>query len=297
MIIVSAGAGLGNQMFEYAFYLKLKKQYPAISIYLDPDYAFVPAHNGYEVEEIFGLNSNRPTKEEILLVGDKSYLANIDGYTSIFNKLRRKLKIRKKTFLIQKDFTEYYPEFLELDSEKSWYLYGPFANYKYFSDIKEEVLKAFSFPEIDEKNRWIAEQIKNNQSISVHVRRGDYVDQGVDTLKSSFYDNAIELIKQKTLLKDDDITIYIFSDDRDYVQKIFKDRKNVVFVEGNTGKCSYRDMQLMSMCRHNIIADSTFSFWAAYLNSNPQKIVVGPERPFKGFKNPFTCDDWIRLKE
>ena len=163
-------------------------------------------------------------------------------------------------------------------------------------DIKEKVLQTFVFPDIDEKNKDIAKQIENSQSISVHVRRGDYVEQGVDTLKGSFYDRAIEIIKQKTTLKDEDIKIYVFSDDKEYVQKLFKDRSNVIFVDGNTGKDSYRDMQLMSMCRYNVIADSTFSFWGAFLNRNVQKIVIGPDRPFKGFKNPFSCDDWIKLK-
>ncbi|MBR3307241.1 MAG: alpha-1,2-fucosyltransferase [Lachnospiraceae bacterium] len=296
MIIISAGAGLGNQMFEYAFYLAMKDRYPNTKVCIDPDYAFVSAHNGYEVEEIFGLRSDRAGIKDIDRIGDVAYLANAESYGSLFSKLRRKLKLKKASFLMQKDFTEFYPEYLDLDSGKSWYLFGPFANYKYFDDIKEIVTQAFIFPEIDEKNRQKAELIMNSTSVSVHVRRGDYVEQGVKTLDREFYDAAVNLICRETGKCEEEITLFVFSDDGDYVKRLFDDKKKVVFVGGNTGKNSFRDMQLMSLCQHNIIADSTFSFWGAYLNRNPDKIVIGPDRPFKGFKNPFSCDDWIRLK-
>ena len=88
---------------------------------------------------------------------------------------------------------------------------------------------------------------------------------------------------------------FVFTDDIEYAEKLFYDTSKFIIVKGNSGRNSYRDMQLMSLCRHNITANSTFSFWGAYLNRNNDKIVVAPDIPFSGTKNPFICDDWIRI--
>ncbi len=295
MIIISAGAGLGNQMFEYAFYMKVKKVYKDVIVKLDPNYAFPKAHNGYEVERIFGLTSEKATYDEVAKLADKNYLENNKRYSSVYSRVKRKAGLHKNSFVAQKDFTEYYEKFFRLDASKSYYLYGPFANYRYFNDIKEEVCDAFQFPAINDEMKEIAEQIRGTDSVSIHVRRGDYVDLGIELLDESFYNTAIKRLAEILKTDKQDLTFFIFSDDVEAAELLFKDLNNKYIVEGNDGDNSYRDMQLMSMCKHNIISNSTFSFWGAYLNSNSNKVVIGSKTPLPRFKRSFTCDGWIMI--
>lgn len=295
MIIISAGAGLGNQMYEYAFYLRMKKQYPKTKVYLDPDYAFVYAHNGFEVESIFGLKSERAKREDVYRIGDGSFLANTKEYKSFGAKIKRKMGIHKKSFIIQKDFTEFYPEVLRLNPIKDWYLYGPFANSRYFDSIKDEVCDIYTFPAIDKNNRNTIEKIQKTYSVSLHIRRGDYLKEGVVTLGIDYYKKAIDIIAQKCGKKEEEMDFFVFSDDLEYVNKLFGTKENYHIISENKGKNSFRDMQLMSKCQHNITANSTFSFWGAYLNKNKDAIVVSPKEPFKGCLHPFACEEWIKI--
>ncbi len=291
MIIVSMGAGLGNQMFEYALIIKLRRLYPEQEIKADTRYAFPFAHNGIEIFDIFGISEEAASKEEVIRLAGR-FLLNGEGFEKkgIFSKIVSRMGLHPVTMFIQKDNTEYYDIIERLDRNKSYYLYGPFANYRYFKDIEKNIRELYRFPEIkDERNLGYAEHIKNTNSVSIHIRRGDYISLGIPVASKEFYCSAVDIISEKIM----DPVFFVFSDDPGYAKSIFSGRDNYVFVEGNVGTESYRDMQLMSMCRHNITANSTFSFWGAFLNGNMEKIVVAPALPFKGKKNAFVCDDWI----
>ncbi|MCR5356570.1 MAG: alpha-1,2-fucosyltransferase [Lachnospiraceae bacterium] len=295
MFIISAGAGLGNQMFEYAFYLKMQSVYKRSVIKLDTQYAFPKAHNGYEVERVFGLSSEKAALEEVRELADVDYLAFFGRRDKLLSRLRRKLKLHKNSFVMQVDFTEYYESFFDLNENESKYLYGPFANSRYFEDIKDEVLKAFTFPAPDKKTEEIARRISETTSVSIHLRRGDYVSDGVKLFGSEYYNRAIDRLSDITGIDKESMTFFVFSDDPGAAKSVFKGLENVYFIEGNSGSDSFRDMQLMSMCDHNIIVNSTFGFWGAYLNKNSNKVVIGTKKPFPGFKYPFTCDDWVLI--
>ena len=132
--------------------------------------------------------------------------------------------------------------------------------------------------------------IEESKSISIHVRRGDYVKAGIETTDLSFYQQAIDIIKSKVT----NPKFFIFTDDIEFSKSLFKNAE-FIYIEGNNGKDSYRDMQLMSLCKHNITANSSFSFWGAFLNKNLEKIVISPNLPFTGCECPFVCPDWIVL--
>ncbi|MBR5766916.1 MAG: alpha-1,2-fucosyltransferase [Lachnospiraceae bacterium] len=295
MFIISAGAGLGNQMFEYAFYLKMQSVYKDAIIKLDTQFAFPEAHNGYEVERIFNLRSEKATLEEVKELADIDYLAFFGRRDKLLSSFRRKLGVHKNSFVMQDDFTEYYEKFFTLNESESKYLYGPFANSRYFEEIKDEVLRAFTFPAPDERTEEIARQISETTSVSIHLRRGDYVSEGVELLGSEYYNRAIDRLSDITGIKSEGFTFFVFSDDTAAAKSVFEGLENVCYVEGNEGNDSYRDMQLMSMCDHNIIVNSTFGFWGAYLNKNRNRVVIGTKAPFPGFKHPFTCDDWVLI--
>lgn len=293
MIIVSMGAGLGNQMFEYSFYYKLKKLYPNQKIFVDDKYAFPIAHNGIELFDIFGLSAEHADIKDIRkLIWNYPIAGNTYSNNRLINFLTVYLRIYPKSLKIQKDFTEYYDSFFNLSDEKSYYFYGPFANYKYFNDIKDEVINTFVFPVIEDKNNlFYKEKIENTQSVSIHIRRGDYIKEGIELVPEKFYKDAIKIIESKVC----NATFFIFTDDINYAENLFPNKDKFVIVKGNSGVNSFRDMQLMSLCKHNITANSTFSFWGAYLNRNLDKIVIAPNIPFTGTKNPFVCEEWIKL--
>lgn len=293
MIIVSMGAGLGNQMYEYAFYLHLKELYPNIEIKVDTKYAFPVAHNGIEIFDIFNLKAYEATIYEVRQL-TKGYCLNGEGFNAnrFIQKIRRKLNLLPKTMRVQRDFTEFYPTFLNFNSYEDIYFLGPFANYYYFKDIEKKVKETYKFPEInDARNTDYKRRIENSNSISIHIRKGDYEQEGIQLTSREFYGQAVREIERQV----ENAKFFIFTDDKTYARELFPDKDKFVIVEGNSGKNSFRDMQLMSLCKHNITANSTFSFWGAFLNSNPNKIVISPNLPFTGGKYPFVCDEWILI--
>ena len=290
------GAGLGNQMYEYAFYRQLKEIYPDEIIKLDVRYAFPAAHNGIELFDIFRIDISPDKIATIDEVKELAWtsLLNGEGFqgSDIRKKILKKLRIHPRTMRIQYDFTEFYDYFMEVNTGASYYYYGPFANYQYFQGVEEEIRREFVFCDFEEEsNRNYANRIKNTNSTSIHLRKGDYVKEGIALIPKEYYRKASEYIEKMT----GNSLFFVFSDDKAYAADLFWDREKFVIVEGNEGKSSYRDMQLMSMCRNNIIANSTFSFWGAFLNNNQKKIVIVPKMPFTGMKNPFACDDWILM--
>lgn len=294
MIIISIGGGLGNQMFEYALYYKLKKLYPDQVIKLDIHYAFPIAHNGFEVEKIFSLQSEKASKEEVERLIDRLLVGEHESrICSLIREIRQRIGIKKKSYLLQRDYSAYYPEFFYLDKNQSYYLYGPFCNSLYFHDMKQEIQQLFTFPPLDEKNKKWKDIINRNTCVSIHIRRGDYVPLNMGLCTEEYYKNAVSYIREK--LKGQKLVFLAFTDDVDYVKEKFDWLENLYIVEGNSGTDSFRDMQLMSLCDHNINANSTFSFWGAYLNRNPEKIVVAPKEPVHLCKCPFTSDGWIML--
>lgn len=296
MIIISFGGGLGNQMYEYAFLMKMKTLYPNQKFKIDTKYSFKLAHNGYELDRVFGIKEEQCTCFEYHNLSESSYEAiNIKFIRELLYFLR-KIKWRvigkKKSFIQQKDFTAYEESFFNLEQDKSYFLYGVFANYKYFDDMKDAVIRAFHFPKIeDAQNCYYRELIQKSNSVSIHIRRGDYIQERVPLPSEKFYDDAMSILQNQV----EDICYFVFTDDVEYAKEKFLHMKNVYLIEGNGGPNSYRDMQLMSLCKHNIVANSTFSFWGAYLNNNSGKIVIAPNLPFRKCHFPFVCDDWILI--
>lgn len=150
---------------------------------------------------------------------------------------------------------------------------------------------------MSEKSQHLAEKIKDQITVSVHIRRGDYL-QGNNLnyhgiCGMDYYQNAIEYLQKK----EKNLTFVFFSDDIERVKENFA-MGSAYFVDRNVGKDAWQDMQLMSLCKHNIIANSSFSWRGAWLNANPEKIVIAPKH---WFANPELTDQdivpesWIRL--
>lgn len=290
MIIVSMGCGLGNQMFEFAFFTKMQKVYGRSALLVDTNYAFPFAHNGIELFDIFNINPPIATYDKVKSLTKYYPLLGDKNGNAIIAKLVRKLGIKPTSLIVQNDYTKYYPSFFELDSSNSYYIYGVFANYHYFKEIEEDIKNLYIFPKIEDNlNLSYKNRIESCHSVSIHIRRGDYISENIETVSEEYYFKAMEQIEKIHT----NVVYFIFTDDLQYAKNIFVDKAKYVIVQGNNGKNSYRDMQLMSMCKDNIIANSTFSFWGAFLNNNPNKLVIAPNLPFTGCECSFKCDDWM----
>jgi len=265
MKIVRCLGGLGNQMFQYAFYLALKKNFPNAKIDLSGfnDY---PLHNGFELERIFSLYTDRaqPLFASIYYTPERKW---------IWRKLRRLMNMKNAYYEEKIPFSFQY-DLLVNDQIK--YYWGYWQNPAYFITIAEEIKNAFKFKiPLDEKNQQMLTEIHDTISVAVHIRRGDYIkDPFLGGLcGEEYYKAAIHNMELKTVSP----KYFIFSDDISWCEENLK-LNNCTYISWNKGSSSYIDMQLMSACKHNIIANSSFSWWGAWLNNNPTKVVIGPNR-------------------
>ena len=184
------------------------------------------------------------------------------------------------------------------------YIEGYFACEYYYIDIIDLLRKRLKFSvEENSRNSLTAQKMQNEIAVSLHIRRGDYLNKenrdifgGICTNK--YYESAIKYVESKF----HDIHFYVFSDDIAYVQKLYGEKENYTIVDWNTAENSWLDMYLMSNCIGNICANSTFSFWGARLNPNSQKIMIRPLKQrnnmdyFPEVLHPL-WKDWILIDE
>jgi hypothetical protein len=189
----------------------------------------------------------------------------------------------RDTHFIEPNFSGYYPEAL---ARQELYLDGYWQNETYFSEIAQQLRETFQWEAVPPKNRAIAGQMAIENSVAVHVRRLDRPKNLRELLfrlrlqlvwricGKSYYIRAMDHMKAHTLHP----RFYIFTDQPGWVKKHLPLSKEMVLVDWNRGENSHWDLYLMSRCRHNIIAMSSFSWWGAWLNPNPDKIVIAPKK-------------------
>lgn len=268
MIIVELMGGLGNQLQQYALYRKLVSMGKEARLDI----------SWFEEQDEKGEKLTRRELEltrfdrliyEVCTPEEKAQLIGGCGFPG---KLRRRLlKGSVKWFHESK---MYHPEVFSFED---MYVSGYFACEKYYGDILYDLRERIQFPPSDNPlNRKLMQEMKDCQSVSIHIRRGDYLDDvnkglfgGICTDK--YYQSAVEFVLQKY----PEAHFYVFSDDAEYAKQYFQGEEYTI-IDWNRGKDSFYDMQLMSCCKHNICANSTFSFWGARLNRNENKIMIRP---------------------
>lgn len=246
--------GLGNQMFQYAFLLALRaKGFPVIGdVSL---FQRAKMHNGFELKDVFKIKDDFISRNSLNLLFLRCLLTIKICPLLKFDNNRYDESIYTKWHLIYR---------------------GYWQDSRYFQDVENIVRKAFSFMNIDSHTKSIAEQMMGKNSVSLHIRRGDYVGhpQVESICNEEYYRTAISLLKSKVI----EPFFYIFSDDLNWANTFIKSMDvKYRLVEGNQGANSYKDMFLMTQCKHHIIANSTFSWWGAWLNPNKDKIVIAPK--------------------
>lgn len=291
MVTVMLSGGLGNQMFQYAAAKALAKRLEA-SFVVD---LYALTKNSRMTQRPYGLDIFNIEVEKVSSLKGK-YLIKGRPFVQ-----KHRCFFQKFGFLTDTYAILYQPVFETIKGNLT--LSGYFQNERYFKDIEAEIRKDFTFRHpLKENNEVLAQQLKNSQSVSIHIRRGDYVQNTTAkpnfiTCGKSYYERAIRHI----LTKVENPQFYIFSDDFEWVKENLNfENQPVSYIDWNRGKESYIDLQLMSLCKHNIIANSSFSWWGAWLNLNTEKIVICPDRWFQDeYKNTLLDDfyptGWIKM--
>lgn len=294
MVIVQLKGGLGNQMFQFASAFAIAKNNHA-HLKLDLRFLKDKTHKENFTLRDFELSIFSDNFSEIGIFEVRSVL--------FISSVLRKFKLNLRGFHWSVFFEKYfnYDEMI-LSLKGNFYLIGYFQSEKYFHKYRSELLKVFKFRlPLSGESLNLSKDIKKENAVSIHIRRGDYVNNaqvnsvhGVCSIE--YYLEAVKLITERV----SDPFFYVFSDDIDWVKEnLFLEHKTV-FVSHNTGTNSYQDMELMSYCKHNIIANSSFSWWGAWLNENPGKTVIAPQKWFfDPDTNALTADlipaEWIRI--
>ena len=291
MDIVIFFNGLGNQMSQYAFYLQKKKLNKSTTfITMNSD------HNGLELDRVFKLNveENSLQKACYLLFRMLNF-----GRIGLVKKLNGYIAGRLNIKIVDENFDYNFNAAFLNHSGNITYYYGGWHSEKYFVSVKNEIIKAFKFSKpVDPQNTVYINQIKNTASVALHVRRGDYLNATNFNLfgevcTKSYFEKAISIINNKV----DNPHFFVFSDDLLWVQANL-DIKNCTYITGNLKNNSWKDMYLMTICKHNIISNSSFSWWGAWLNNNADKIVISPSRFLKNdISTDFYPESWIRLAD
>jgi hypothetical protein len=273
MIISNIIGGLGNQIFQYAAGLSLaleKKTKFNIAIDMFKGYSL---HQGFELERVFGIEAKTVTREN---------LKDLISWRATPNARRLLNKIPYNRLVHGNNFVSEYHNInpnLFYSLPINSYLHGYWQSNRFFNRHLNEVIESLKFKiELDIKNLDTIAKIEGGTSASVHIRRGDYLSaKNIKTYgmcSFEYYISSMSYLEERH----GPICFYIFSDDTIWAKDFFS-KLNFSFkvIDHNKGDYSYKDMQLMSLCDHNIIANSTFSWWGAFINKNPEKIVISPK--------------------
>lgn len=284
-VLIRMVGGLGNQMFCYAFYKKMSMEYDNVKFVLDISDVWNKQYKRkVELLDVFPqIKIDCATSYEIFKAENKLTFK----YRGKGSRYLNMLVIRINSIIVpfKRKYCITEEVFSNPDVMLNWgqirYFDGYWQNIEMYLPYLEELRRDFSFSTLKSKvDRNLIKRITNEYSVSVHIRRGDYVGETLDILNTDYYRNLITNI----LYQNKKAHFYIFSNDIPYVQNEYQWLQRKTIIEGNTGKDSYLDMQLMSLCKVNIIANSTFSIWAALLNTTQGRVVYYPSHYYRGIK-------------
>lgn len=281
--IIRMSGGIGNQMFQYALYLKLVSLGKEVKF---DDVTEYKLDNARPIMlSVFGIDYPRADRAELIEITDASM--------DFFSRVRRKIFGRKSR--------EYHEASVDFDSEvlkkENAYLCGCFQSERYFKDVEHQVREAYQFRNVKIPER-MAEQIREYEraieacaSVSIHIRRGDYLDAadvygGICT--DAYYNKAIQYMIEKY----EDPRFFVFTNDVFWAEKWCEVRageagRKFTVIMGTDEETGYIDLMLMSRCKAHIIANSSFSWWGAWLDASSEKCVISPVK----WLNTCECHD------
>lgn len=284
MIIAELTGGLGNQLFQYAAGRNLaemrgtKFRISTLNYQRYKLHAFSLNHFCIEAEEA--------TQKEV-----NQFTQPITRLTDLLKPIHKRSVFRERQFHFDSSFCSIGDNTL---------LRGYFQSEKYFSPVSGILRQEFSVKSpLSGKTKEVESRISNTSSVSVHVRRGDYInDSKINRVHGvcdiSYYNNSVKMISDVV----ENPFFFIFSDDPEWVKENIRLSFPSEFVNHNDSSNNFQDLYLMSRCKHNIIANSSFSWWGAWLNSHPDKIVIAPSKWFNDSKRnskDIVPESWVRI--
>lgn len=273
MVVVKLQGGLGNQMFQYAAARGLAGNGHAVYL----DHHFLEENNT-----------------------DKQHFTARKYALSVFPNLkaRRAHRWQLKLSRILRQYENELVSFPDREKRKIWYLDGYFQSEKYFKTLRSELLCEFRFPQLDDINERTRQLIAGTaNALSIHVRRGDYLRSKVveDThgvLTKAYYEKSLNIIRKKY----PDVILFIFSDEPGWAREnLDMPDFKTYYIDQNQGSDSWKDMALMCCCKHHIVANSSFSWWGAWLSEKDGE-VFAPAKWFNPAKVNFDINNFVPEK-
>ena len=299
MKIVNIIGGLGNQMFQYAFACRLKKLYPNEEVLIDTSHfhhIFINKwktanlHNGYEIDKVFP-NATLPKASPWQIIKVSRYVPNY-----LVSRYVRKHFSQKKSEVVQKPkyYYAYDPSVLERKGDV--YFEGLWGAVSYHATVRNTLQHVFAHPVPNEQNATYIADMERENSVGIHIRRGDYLLTGAfrGLCNLDYYKAGIDKMMSDGLPH----TFYIFSNDiewcKENITPLVRNSK-LTMVTCNTGKNSCWDMFLMTHCKDLIIANSTFSWWGAFLNNRGGRVVAPNKWMNRNAEFDIWLPEWIKL--
>lgn len=288
MIIVNLKGGLGNQMFQYALGRNLaKKNNDQLKLYTG---GLTRANEVGDIYRPFSLEKFNIQKD----ISSKEETRKLKYPYGILSKLWRFISLQ----VLKINKTIWNPKVM--DKTGDIFLDGYWQSPRYFSEIRPTLLKEFSLKNpLSTSGQKYLSDIQNTESVAVHIRRGDYANnpqvlREFGVCSPNYYEKAVAKIQEAHA----NAQFFIFSDDIDWVKNNLKISASVTYVE-DPSLSDADELYLMSQAKHNIIANSSFSWWSAWLNDNDQKIVVAPDPWFEKtiYDKNLIPASWIKIKK
>lgn len=293
MVIVRLNGGLGNQLFQYAAG-RMLADFHRTELKLDLSAFHAGQGRTYRLNH-FRIRESVAEDEEIdaLCGPPRNSLRGI-----AFRLLQRMKPFHRRSIFHERHIGRYDPDILR--TPKNVYLRGYWQSEKYFLPAAGTIRREIAGTESrDALNRELKEEILKTVSVSVHVRRGDYVTEPAarevhGLCDEDYYRRCVRFLEDR----EKDLRFFVFSDEPEWVRRNLDLGRPSVVVDHNGGERDYEDLLLMSRCRHHIIANSSFSWWGAWLCGVPDKVVLAPQKWFRSGaldETDIVPDSWIRM--
>ena len=293
MVVAQITGGLGNQLFQYAA-AKALSLHHNVPLLFDISMFYRDELPELEVPRNFELYHFKGIDEQVIPVGE---------ITSVFGAEKNNLFLRKVIPAFKKKiYTEphYHYDKNFFKSRKQVFLKGGWQSEKYFKPYEGEIRKNVQLKsKLYQNVKEIGNSLRAQNSVAVHIRRGDYLRKPIilewhGVMTREYYARAFELLQSKT----NNLAVYYFTDDPGWVADNLLPLLKGEILSGVYAKSHYEDLYLMTQCKHNIIANSSFSWWAAWLNDNPEKIVIAPTKWFdQGYQDTqdILPENWLKV--
>ena len=283
--------GIGNQMFQYALGRRLAIKHNT-NLKLDLSWYANQTKRDYLLDH-FQVNAQIASPREVETITRST---RRDLFSIFSRRYQRLLPYHHRHVILEKK-SGFDPHILKASSNS--YLFGYWQSEEYFKPIEHTIRKEFRLLEdLHPLNQSYLDKILSSRAVSIHIRRGDYLDSEISQVYHhcgmEYYQKAMDLIQHDC----PNSLFFVFSDDLEWVQQNLAFGEDICFVDNNQLCRDWETVYLMSQCKHNIIANSSFSWWGAWLNRDPKKIVVAPQKWFTSPNNSraqMVPQKWIQI--